>query len=91
MKKTGPAAKDLKTVEEAKELIESSNVVIIGFFKDQSSDSAKQFLAAAADIDDHPFGITSEDAVFKEYEAECGTVILFKKVIFSRCMKSIKK
>lgn len=81
-KKTGPAAKDLKSVEEAKELIDSNNVVIIGFFKDQSSDSAKQFLAAASDIDDHPFGITSDEAIFKEYEAECGSIILFKKVIF---------
>jgi protein disulfide-isomerase A1 len=32
-KKTGPPAKELKTVEEAKEFIEASNVAVIGFFK----------------------------------------------------------
>lgn len=33
LKKTGPSAKDLKTVDEAKALIEEHNVVVIGFFK----------------------------------------------------------
>lgn len=79
-KKTGPPAKELKTVDEAKELIEANNVAIIGFFKDQSSPEAKAFLAAASSIDDHPFGITSVDAVYGEYEAKCGSIILFKKV-----------
>ncbi|GLV39455.1 Protein disulfide isomerase [Carabus blaptoides fortunei] len=78
-KKTGPPAKELKTVDEAKELIEANNVAIIGFFKDQSSPEAKAFLAAASSIDDHPFGITSADAVYSEYEAKCGSIILFKK------------
>lgn len=79
LKKTGPPAKSLKSVEDAKKLIESSTVVLIGFFKDQESDNAKQFLAAAGSIDDHPFGITSEAAVFKEYEvAGDEAIILFK-------------
>jgi len=88
LKKTGPPAKDLTTVEAAKEFIESANVVIIGFFKDQDSDKAKVFLDTAASIDDHPFAITSNKDIFKEYEAECGNVILFKnfdekKVVYS--------
>ncbi|XP_019874108.1 protein disulfide-isomerase [Aethina tumida] len=78
-KKTGPAAKDLKTVDEAKEFIEANNVAVIGFFKDQTSDKAKAFLSTAAIIDDQPFAITSEDAIFTEYGAECGSIILFKK------------
>ncbi|MCL4143535.1 UNVERIFIED_CONTAM: hypothetical protein GTU68_054316 [Idotea baltica] len=78
LKKTGPPAKAVKTVEEAKELIDSKNVVTIGFFKDQESDAAKQFLAAAASVDDQLFGITSDDAVFKEYEVTGESVILFK-------------
>lgn len=79
LKKSGPPAKELKTVEEAKEFIESANVAVIGFFKDQSSDGAKAFLSVASGIDDIPFAITSEEAVFTEYEAQCGSIILFKK------------
>ncbi|CAH1367000.1 protein disulfide-isomerase [Tenebrio molitor] len=78
-KKTGPPAKELKTVEEAKEFIDASNVAVIGFFKDQTSDKAKAFLAVAANNDDQPFGVTSDDSVFKEHEAECGSIVLFKK------------
>jgi len=78
-KKTGPPAKELKTVEEAKEFMEANNVATVGFFKDQSSDAAKAFLAVANSIDDYPFGITSEESVYKEYDAKCGSIILFKK------------
>lgn len=66
-------------MQEAEELISANNVVVIGFFKDQSSDKAKAFLSVAAGIDDIPFGITSEDAVYSQYEAQCGSIILFKK------------
>uniref|UniRef100_A0A0P4WI78 Protein disulfide-isomerase n=1 Tax=Scylla olivacea TaxID=85551 RepID=A0A0P4WI78_SCYOL len=78
LKKTGPPAKAIASVDEAKALIDASPVVIIGFFKDQESAGAKQFLAAAGATDDHPFGITSEDVVFKEYEVEGEGIILFK-------------
>lgn len=80
LKKTGPPAKELKTIDEAKEFVESNNVAIIGFFKDQTSNGAKAFLDTAMAIDDLVFGITSDDAVFTEYETKCGSVILFKKV-----------
>ncbi|RZC35834.1 protein disulfide-isomerase [Asbolus verrucosus] len=79
LKKTGPPAKELKTVEEAKEFIDANNVAVVGFFKDQTTDAAKAFLGAAASIDDHPFGITSDDKIFKEYDVQCGTIVLFKK------------
>lgn len=78
-KKTGPAAKELNTVDEAKEFIAASNVVIVGFFKDQTSDAAKTYLDVASAIDDIPFGITSNEEVYKEYEASCGAIVLFKK------------
>lgn len=78
-KKTGPPAQELKTVEEAKAFIDKDKVVIIGFFKDQTSDNAKVFLDAAASIDDQPFAITSDEAVFAEYGAECGNIMLFKQ------------
>jgi protein disulfide-isomerase A1 len=33
LKKTGPVAKDLTSVDEAKAFIDASNVAVIGFFK----------------------------------------------------------
>ncbi|CAG9761478.1 unnamed protein product [Ceutorhynchus assimilis] len=79
IKKTGPPARDLASVEDAKTFIEESNVAVIGFFKDQSSDLAKAFLAVASAVDDIPFAITSSDDVFSNYEVQDGTVLLFKK------------
>jgi protein disulfide-isomerase A1 len=52
----------------------------IVLFQDTSSAAAKNFLAAANAIDDHPFGITSEDSVFSEYNVDGEAVVLFKKV-----------
>ncbi|CAB3363638.1 Hypothetical predicted protein [Cloeon dipterum] len=78
-KKTGPAAKALESVDAAKDFIEGSNVGVVGFFKDQTTDGAKAFLSAASAIDDHPFGITSDDSVFSEYGVEGEKVVLFKK------------
>ncbi|CAG9858126.1 unnamed protein product [Phyllotreta striolata] len=79
LKKTGPPARDVSTVEAAKELIDSNNVVVIGFFKDQTTEAAKAFLEVAASVDDVPFGITDDEPVYKEYEASDDTVVLFKK------------
>lgn len=79
LKKTGPAAKALDSVDDAKAFIDKHDVVIIGFFKDQESDSAKVFLDVAYAVNDHVFGISSSDEVFAEYGAEDGKVILFKK------------
>ncbi|XP_053979845.1 protein disulfide-isomerase [Hylaeus anthracinus] len=78
-KKTGPVAKDLPTVEEAKAFIEAENVAIVGFFKDVESDAAKVFLEVGNAVDDHVFGISSSDEVFSEYGVEDGKVVLFKK------------
>lgn len=83
MKKTGPPAKELTTVQEAKDLIESAPVVVIGFFKDRESANAKNFLAVASELNDQVFGITSSEDVYSEYEAKCGSVALFKKVFHS--------
>uniref|UniRef100_A0A348G609 Protein disulfide-isomerase n=1 Tax=Odontomachus monticola TaxID=613454 RepID=A0A348G609_ODOMO len=78
-KKTGPPAKDLPTVDEAKAFIEAHNVAIVGFFKDVKSDAAKVLLDVGNAMDDHVFGITSSDEVFKEYGVEDGKILLFKK------------
>lgn len=79
-KRTGPPAQELKSVEDAKKLMEAENVVIVGFFKDAESENAKVFLDVASLIDDLKFGITGEDSVISEYKTEDGKVLLFKKV-----------
>ncbi|XP_006624866.1 protein disulfide-isomerase [Apis dorsata] len=79
IKKSGPAAKNLSTIEEAKSFIESHNIAIIGFFKDIESDGAKVFLEVGNAVDDHVFGISNNDKVFNEYGVEDGKIVLFKK------------
>ncbi|KAI4566857.1 hypothetical protein MJG53_015534 [Ovis ammon polii x Ovis aries] len=78
-KRTGPAASTLSDGAAAEALVESSEVAVIGFFKDVESDSAKQFLLAAEAIDDIPFGITSNSDVFSKYQLDKDGVVLFKK------------
>lgn len=78
-KKTGPPAKDLPSVDEAKAFIEAHDVAIVGFFKDVKCDAAKVFLEVGNAVDDHVFGITSADETFKEYDIEDGKIVLFKK------------
>ncbi|KAF4080284.1 hypothetical protein AMELA_G00168660 [Ameiurus melas] len=78
-KKTGPAATKLSEVTQAESLIADNEVAVIGFFKDVESDGAKAFIKAAEAIDDIPFGITSEDAVFSKFEVTKDGVVLFKK------------
>jgi len=75
-KKTGPAAKTLATVDEAKAFVADNDIAIIGFFDSVESDGAKAFLAAAGNMDDFPFAITSEAAVLAEYKA--AGVVIFK-------------
>lgn len=77
-KKTGPAAKEIEAVDAAEEFLKENNVAVIGFFGDRESAEAKVFLATANAVDDIPFGITSNEEVYKKYEASCGKVILFK-------------
>lgn len=78
-KKTGPAAKEIESVEAAEEFIKENNVAVIGFFGDRESAEAKAFLSTAQAIDDYPFAITKNEEVYKKYEGKCGTVILFKQ------------
>lgn len=79
LKKTGPAAKELETVEAAEEFIKDNNVAVLGFFGDRDSAEAKVFLSTANAVDDIPFGITKSEEVYKKYEASCGKVIVFKQ------------
>lgn len=52
--------------------------------QDVESEDAKAFIKTAEAVDDIPFGITSDDAVFSKFEVAKDGVVLFKKVhIFS--------
>jgi len=77
-KKTGPAAKTLENVEASKAYIAENDIAIVGFFKDLESADAKAYLAAAGNMDDYPFAVTSEAAVFEEYKVDASGVVLFK-------------
>jgi len=77
-KKTGPPAKTLASLEEAKAFVDGKSVAIIGFFKDETTDAAKGFLAAAGMMDDFQFGITGDDAIAAEYGVEGEAVVLLK-------------
>eukprot|EP00066_Takifugu_rubripes_P006991 XP_003972174.2 PREDICTED: protein disulfide-isomerase [Takifugu rubripes] len=78
-KRTGPAVASLTGVTEAESLIADNEVAVIGFFKDGSSADAKAFEKAAEAIDEIPFAMTSDDAVFSKFEVSTDSVVLFKK------------
>ncbi|XP_067860036.1 protein disulfide-isomerase [Heptranchias perlo] len=78
-KRTGPAADTITDAEAAEKLVESSEVVVIGFFKDVEGSDAKIFLQAAEAIDEVPFGIISAADIFTKYDVKKDEVVLFKK------------
>jgi protein disulfide-isomerase A1 len=78
-KKTGPVAKNLESVDDAKTFQESADVVVIGFFEKQDSDDAKVFLEVAGAVDDTVFGITSDKKVYDALKVTKDGVVLFKK------------
>lgn len=53
---------------------------MIGLFKDQASDAAKAFLAAAESQESLYFGISTSQEVADALEAKLDTIALFKKV-----------
>jgi len=77
-KKTGPSAKTLASLEEAKEYVTGKSVAIIGFFDDETSEGAKAFLSVADSLDDFQFAITAAADVRAEYKVEGDAVVLIK-------------
>lgn len=77
-KRVGSPAPSLNDVQAVKELTEKNDVVVVGFFKDQTSDAAKAFNEVAGDIDDIVFGITGDSSVFSEYKVTADTVVMFR-------------
>ena len=80
LKKTGPPARSLETIEDVKKFIEEREVAVIGFFEDVESAEAKAYTGAADSVDDVEFGIVSNKDIAKEYEVEGNGIVLFKKV-----------
>ncbi|TRY56348.1 hypothetical protein DNTS_034961 [Danionella cerebrum] len=78
-KRTGPAATALSDVTQAESLIADNEVAVIGFFKDTESEDAKAFIKTAEAVDDIPFAIASDEAVFSKFEVTKDGVVLFKK------------
>eukprot|EP00088_Acartia_fossae_P054933 TRINITY_DN6354_c1_g2_i1.p1 TRINITY_DN6354_c1_g2~~TRINITY_DN6354_c1_g2_i1.p1 ORF type:complete len:476 (-),score=188.87 TRINITY_DN6354_c1_g2_i1:185-1612(-) len=77
-KKTGPPAKALANADEAKAFIDGKTVAVVGCFKDETTDGAKAYLAAASNLDDLPFGITGDEAVCAEYDVSGEGVFVAK-------------
>jgi len=77
-KKTGPPAKSLASLDEAKEFLAGKSVAIVGFFDDETTDGAKAFLAVADTMDDVPFAITAAADVRAEYKVEGEAAVLIK-------------
>jgi protein disulfide-isomerase A1 len=76
-KKTGPPAVPVNDMESFEKLKENP-VVVVGVFKDQESDAAKEFIKAAGTIEDHKIVITSDDEVKNGIQARDGWIIMFK-------------
>merc|ERR1712045_560537 len=53
---------------ESKAFIEENEIAVVGFFKDAASADAKVFLAVADKMDDYPFAIVSDEALFKKFD-----------------------
>ena len=77
-KRIGPPAVILENEEAVDDFMDSAEVVVIGFFKDQNSKEAKKYLEVITDYEDYPVGITSDEASFKKHETSDGQVVLFK-------------
>lgn len=78
-KKVGPPAETLTTADEVAALKEANEVVVVGLFKNQESEAAKTFLQVAMKLDELPFFISSEDAVFNAVGGKDEQVVLLKK------------
>ncbi|XP_036593459.1 protein disulfide-isomerase A2 [Trichosurus vulpecula] len=78
-RRLGPAATQLETEAEAAQLIDSQDIVIIGFFKDLQDEDVAGFLAVAKDAFDLTFGFTDRPELFQKFGLSKDTVVLFKK------------
>lgn len=78
-KKTGPAAKELKSADEFSEFQDTAEVVVVAHYKAKDSDDAKTYMEIAGSIDDIPFAVIYDAAAAKEAKLKEGGIALFKK------------
>ncbi|XP_067298925.1 protein disulfide-isomerase A2 [Pseudorasbora parva] len=78
-RRTGPSATVLNDVNSAEDLLDANDVFVIGFFQDLEGDKAKTFYDVTLIIEEYNFGITSNPELFKEYDVNSDSLVLFKK------------
>lgn len=79
-KKSGPASVTVASVDELKNLQAENEVLVLGLFKDASSEQATVYNNVAKLVDSAAFAITSEQAVFDELNVKSSEgLVLLKK------------
>uniref|UniRef100_A0A4W4FK58 Protein disulfide-isomerase n=1 Tax=Electrophorus electricus TaxID=8005 RepID=A0A4W4FK58_ELEEL len=78
-RRLGPSAVILNGTQDAQRLLDAHDVVVVGFFEELGGEVAKVFCDVALNIADFNFGLTSSPELFKKYEVQKDTVVLFKK------------
>jgi len=90
--KAGPSSKELKSLADIESITNKAEHVIIGFFKSDSSDIAKQFMKLADALnEDHRFAHTYNADVLKKYGYSDDVVIFQPKRLHSKFEENILK
>ena len=74
-KKSGPATKDLKSVEEVEKFQKDNDVVLVYFGSNKAD--LEEFTKVARKNEDFPFGVFEAEDVIKKF-TKPGTIVLFK-------------
>ncbi|NXK95873.1 ERP27 protein, partial [Formicarius rufipectus] len=70
----------LNNIADAEAFVGGAEVAVIGFFQEPESAEASQFLLAAEQIPEVPFGLSTSPAVLSHYGVSANTVTLFRRV-----------
>ena len=80
LKRTGPPATSLNSVEDLSLFKLSESVVVVGLFKDLESDAAKEFLSVAKAVDTVAFGVSTNSTVLDHLEVRTDdSIVLLKR------------
>uniref|UniRef100_UPI00358E586D protein disulfide-isomerase-like n=1 Tax=Myxine glutinosa TaxID=7769 RepID=UPI00358E586D len=78
-RRTGPVAYELDTVASAQALLNKSDTVVLGFFKEPEGEQQRIYFEVADNFDVILFGVSSKPEVFLEFGVTEDSVIVFKK------------
>lgn len=78
-RKIGPAAQTLTDHEQAETFKDSADVVLVGYFKDETSNETLTFLEVADQFDDFKFALVHQETVGSKLDITKEGVVLFKK------------